>query len=189
MKSVLIPLLACIAGLSCGGACATVAAYEPFLLASPSFADNGKLDAKYAGDDKLNANCVGDNVSPPLTWSHAPPGTKSYALIEIDPEGRAGLSVVHWVAYGIPVSVTALAEGEGSQPSDKLVGGRGTRGHATYFGPCTGPGLTHHFVFTLIATDLDPKALKPGLTREELLAALASHVRGAAGIIGRYERP
>ncbi len=155
-------------------------------MTSPSFEDNGRLDVKYAGNDKRNADCVGDNVSPPLKWSNPPLGTKSFALIELDPEGRAGLSVVHWVAYGIPVSMTGFAEGEGSQSSETWVGGKGTRGHETYYGPCTARGLQHHFVFTLIATDLDPKALRPGLSRDELLTALATHVRGATGIIGRF---
>jgi hypothetical protein len=38
----------------------------------------------------------------------------------------------------------------------------------------------------LIATDLQPQALAPGLTRDELLAALKGHTNGAAGLIGRF---
>jgi hypothetical protein len=38
----------------------------------------------------------------------------------------------------------------------------------------------------LIATDLDAKALQPGMTRVELLTALNGHVLGAAGRIGRF---
>jgi len=36
-------------------------------------------------------------------------------------------------------------------------------------------------------TDLDPKALQPGLTREELAAALKDHVKGSAGLITRFK--
>jgi phosphatidylethanolamine-binding protein (PEBP) family uncharacterized protein len=59
------------------------------------------LATKNAGNIKTNPNCIGENVSPPLAWSNVPPGTKSLALIMTDPEGRGGLGVDHWVAYGI----------------------------------------------------------------------------------------
>jgi Raf kinase inhibitor-like YbhB/YbcL family protein len=159
-----------------------------FTLSSSTLEDNGKLATKNAGNDKSNPNCVGDNVSPPLAWANPPDGTKSYALIMFDPEGRAGLGVVHWVAYGIPVGVTGFVEGEVSQPSEKYVGGKSTRNLPSYFGPCTPPGDWHHYTFTLIATDLEPKALAAGMTRDELLAALAGHAKGAAGLIGRFKR-
>jgi hypothetical protein len=42
---------------------------------------------------------------------------------------------------------------------------------------------------TLIATDLDPKALQPGMTRDELFAALNGHAKGAAGLILRFRHP
>jgi Raf kinase inhibitor-like YbhB/YbcL family protein len=171
---------------------ASFAADEPttssgtFALSSPAFEDNGRLAKKFAGNDKSNPNCVGENVSPPLSWSNPPKGTKSYALTLFDPEGKAGLGVVHWIAYGIPVSVTGFAEGEASMPSPKFVGGKSTRSLPTYFGPCTPPGDWHHYTFTLIATDLDPKALQPGMTRDELLTALTGHALGAAGRVGRF---
>ena len=41
-----------------------------------------------------------------------------------DPEGRPPGGVSHWVAYGIPASVTGFAEGEVSKPRDKYVGGQ-----------------------------------------------------------------
>jgi len=58
----------------------------------------------------------------------------------VDPEGRGGLGVIDWVAYGIPASVPGFAEGEVSKPSEKYVGGKGTNGAATYLGPCTPRG-------------------------------------------------
>ena len=177
---------ALILSLGCAGA---ALAAEPFTLHSPAFADNEPLPAKFAGNNKSNPNCVGENVSPPLAWSNPPEGTKSFALMMVDPEGRGGLGVVHWVAYGIPAEVTGFAEGEVSQPSNKYVGGKSTPGLATYFGPCTPPGDWHHYTLTLIATDLDPKALAAGMTRDELMAALAGHAKGAAGLIGRFRHP
>jgi Raf kinase inhibitor-like YbhB/YbcL family protein len=162
---------------------------EAFMLTSPAYADNAPLAAKNAGDAPGNANCVGQSISPPLKWANPPDGTTSYALVLIDPEGRGGLGVVHMVTYGIPVSVTGFEEGELSKPSDKFVGGKSTMGKPVYFGPCTPPGDWHHYTFTLIATDLDPKALQPGMTRDELFAALAGHAKGGAGLVVRFRHP
>ncbi len=164
-------------------------AADPFMLRSPAFEDNGKLEKKFANNTPTNPNCVGENISPPLQWMNPPAGTVSYALLMFDPEGRGGLGVSHWVAYGIPVSVTGFAEGEVSKDSPKYVGGKSTQGVGHYSGPCTPVGDWHHYTFTLIATDLDPKALPPGLTRDELFAKLAGHTKAAAGLIGRFRHP
>lgn len=162
---------------------------EPFMLTSSAFKDGTPLQKKNAGDRKDNPNCVGENVSPPLSWSNPPAGTKSFALLMVDPEGRGGLAVIHWVAYGIPASVTGFEEGEVSKPSSKYVGGKGTQGAATYQGPCTPRGAPHHYTFTLIATDLEPTDLPPGLTRDELFAKLTGHTKGATGLVGLFGSP
>jgi hypothetical protein len=160
-----------------------------FAVTSSAFKDGTMLEKKNAGNNPKNPNCVGENVSPPLTFSNPPAGTKSYALLMVDPEGRQGLGVNHWVAYGIPVSVTGFSEGEVSKASDKYVGGKGTSGLPNYQGPCTPPATgLHHYTFTLIATDLDPKELPAGLTREELLPKLQGHTKGAAGLVGLFGR-
>ena len=160
-----------------------------FTITSSSFKDGQMLAKKNAGSNKSNPNCVGDNVSPPLSWTNVPAGTTSFALVMTDPEGR-GIGVDHWIAYGIPASVTGFAEDEVGKPSDKYVGGKGTAGQGIYLGPCTPPNQSpHHYTFILIATDLDPKALPPGLTRLELFEKLTGHVKGSTGIIGLFKNP
>ena len=165
-------------------------------LTSSQIQDNGTLAVKNACSDKQRSpNCVGENVSPPLAWSGVPEGTKSFALLLFDPEGRAPAGVSHMVVYGIPADVKGFAEGELSTPSAKFVGGKSTMEKDTYWGPGTPPNTDwHHYTFTLVATDLDPKApeLKPGMTREELAAALGagtptSHVKGSAGLVTRFK--
>jgi Raf kinase inhibitor-like YbhB/YbcL family protein len=184
-----------IALLLAGGFVAACAGQEtkpggPFSLTSSAFKDGTMLETKNAGNIKTNPNCIGENVSPPLSWSNVPAGTKSFALIMVDPEGRQGLGVNHWIAYGIPVYVTSFAEGETSQPSSKYVGGKGTAGMAHYMGPCTPPNTgMHHYTFTLVATDLEPGDLPAGLTRDELVAKLQGHTKGAAGLVGLFGRP
>jgi Raf kinase inhibitor-like YbhB/YbcL family protein len=142
-----------------------------------------------------NANCVGENVSPQLSWVNTPAGTKSFALLMVDPEGRGGAGVNHWVAYGIPASVTGFAEGEVSKPTDKYVGGKSTQGVGFYSGPCTPPAVQpHHYTFVLIATDLEPTDLAPGLTKDEVTAKIVptgspSRAKGSAGIVGLFVKP
>jgi hypothetical protein len=166
-------------------------AAEPLKLTSPQYADDAVLATKNACSDKQRSpNCVGENVSPPLAWSNPPAGTKSFALLMFDPEGRAPGGVSHMVIYGIPVNVTEFAEGEISKPSDKYVGGKNLMGKSTYTGPGTPPGTDyHHYTLTLVALDLDPKALQPGMTREQLTDAVKGHVKGSAGLILRFKHP
>ena len=189
MKTAIACLFATLVALPAFAAGDPASPGQDFVLSSSGFADNAPLARKYAGNDKSNPNCVGENISPPLAWSNPPPGTKSFALIVFDPEGRSGVGVVHWIAYGIPATATGFSEGEVSKPSPKYVGGKSTRNLPTYSGPCTPPGGWHHYTFTLIATDLEPTALQPGMTRDELLTALNGHALGAAGLIGRFRHP
>jgi Raf kinase inhibitor-like YbhB/YbcL family protein len=189
MKSAIGGLLAAgvLVLLSGGGSPATAA--EVLTLTSSAFEDNGTLAVKNACSDKQRSpNCVGENLSPPFAWKNAPEGTKSFALLLFDPEGRAPAGVSHMVLYGIPANVTGFKEGELSQPSERYVGGTNLMGAHTYWGPGTPPNTDwHHYTFTLIATDLDPKALQPGLTREELATALKDHVKASAGLVSRFK--
>jgi Raf kinase inhibitor-like YbhB/YbcL family protein len=170
-------------------------AQTPFTLSSTTFKDGQLMPRKVANSNPANPNCVGENVSPQLSWTGVPEGTKSFAILMEDPEGRGGAGVHHWVAYGIPATVTSFAEGEVSKTSDKYVGGKSTQGVPNYSGPCTPPGSPHHYTFILIATDLDPKELPAGLTREELQAKIvppapaASRAKGTAGLVGLFVKP
>jgi Raf kinase inhibitor-like YbhB/YbcL family protein len=188
-----VPLATALAGcgllLSCAlpGAGSSEPPRTGFTLESPGHADNAMLTRRYAGKNPVNPNCLGDNVSPVLAWSRAPAGTKSFAILMDDQAGRAGLGVNHWVAYGMAPTLTGLAEGDASAPSQKFVAGKNTPGLDVYLGPCPPRGnAPQHYVFTLIATTLEPDALRPGLTRAELLDALRGKALGAGSLVLRY---
>ena len=68
-----------------------------FTLSSTSFKDGERLATKMAGNNKSNPNCVGENVSPALAWSNPPDGTKSFAILMFDIDGRPPGGVSHWV--------------------------------------------------------------------------------------------
>jgi hypothetical protein len=169
-----------------------------FELSSKTFKDGQMMPTKVANSKANapnNANCVGENVSPELSWVNPPEGTKSFAFLMIDPEGRGGAGVNHWVAYGIPANVTGFAEGEVSKPSDKYVGGKSTQGVGFFSGPCTPPNVQpHHYTYVIVATDLDPKELAPGLDKDQLTGKLVpqgapSHAKGSAGMVGLFVKP
>src|ERR1043165_6405725 len=72
-------------------------------LSSSAFPNNGAIPAKYT--------CDGANVSPPLTISAVPAGTKSLALTVDDPDAPGG-SFTHWLTWNIPPSTTTIGEGQ-----------------------------------------------------------------------------
>ena len=174
------------------GACATTELIGPptaFRLSSPALPDNAMLSSQHGGDFKKNPNCLGQNVSPPLAWVHPPEKTRSYVLLMDDQSGRGGLGVNHAVLYGIPAGTASFAEGElGTPPTgNRFVPGKNTLG-LQYLGPCPPRGnAPQHYVFTLIATNLDPAALKPGMTKDEVLKALqGGKALRAASLVFRY---
>ena len=186
---------AIFAALGCAvvAACATPDAPVPataFRLTSPGLEDNALLQRKHAGNLKTNPNCLGDNVSPALAWVNVPEKARSLVLLMDDQAGRAGLGVSHMVVYGIPANVRAFAEGELSAPpkDNRFVAGRSTPGPTGYFGPCPPRGnAPQHYVMTLIATDLEPSALAPGLGKDEVLKALqGGRALRAASLAFRY---
>jgi hypothetical protein len=173
--------------LCLGWATAGHAADKPFSVKATAFRDGGKMAQKFAGNDKQNPNCDGQNLSPALSWSNAPQGTKSFAIMMVDPDGQKGLGVNHWVAYGIPGSKTGLKEGEASAPTPDIVGGANTQNTGLYAGPCPPHGLRpHHYIITLVATDLDPGALQAGMTRDALMVALKGHALASITTVGTY---
>src|ERR1700761_1277857 len=74
--------------------------------------------------DAYNLNsfgCTGGNTSPPLAWSGAPAGTKSFVLTLYDPDDHDNPSGWwHWVVYDIPANVSSFATGAGAEHSTKL---------------------------------------------------------------------
>ena len=150
-----------------------------FILLSTAFKDEEEIPRKYI--------CDGEDLSPPLKWSGAPPETKSYVLIVYDPDAPKGI-FYHWLLYNIPPDLTSLPEGvpKGGETPYGLQG-INDFGALGYGGPCPPPGSTHHYVFILLA--LDTKlGIKAGATINDLLKALDGHVLAYAKLVGTYGR-
>jgi hypothetical protein len=186
-----IPAVITIALLALPAAAATKAKPKPealFTLTSPALKDDGILPVKYAGNN-CGGGGPGKNVSLPLAWSNAPPSTKSFALIMIDPDGGRGLGSVHWVAYNVPAARKSIKEREGNTTVKDITEGKNSRGGTGYTGPCGPPAdAPHHYVIQLLALDLAPGFLQPGLDRDGLLKMINGHSLGPASIVVRYHR-
>ena len=74
-------------------------------VTSTTFKADGPIPAKCA-----YSPCGGQNVSPQLSWSNVPEGTKSFVLICFDPDAPTGSGFYHWTVANIPASVTSMAE-------------------------------------------------------------------------------
>jgi len=161
-----------------------------FELTSPDFADNGMLAEANAGvGTSLRGPwaCGGQNISPALTWSHAPAGTQSFAVLMDDPDAASGRGGNHWITYDIPASAQGLARGDADK-SGKFVSGNSGNGMA-YHGACAEPGAkAHHFIFFVYALDIGLGKLKGGLTKAELVREIQGHNLAEASLMGRYQR-
>jgi Raf kinase inhibitor-like YbhB/YbcL family protein len=148
-------------------------------LTSTAFQNRGAIPARYTGE--------GEDVSPALSWSGAPEGTQSFAVICHDPDaplvkpGTYGF--VHWVLYNLPGNTTGLDEG-----TSQGTAGANDFGGTGYGGPMPPEGHdTHHYFFWVLALDkqLD---LEPGLTLWQLLEKVEPHLLGMNRLVGTYKR-
>ena len=118
-----------------------------------------------------------------------PASTKSFAITMYDPAARGGMGFVHWVAYDIPGDKKGLKEGEANSTTG-FVGGKNGAGEGTWRGPCAPlTDYPHPYTITLVATDIALGTLKPGMTRDELGAALQGHALGTTTFIAREAKP
>lgn len=150
-----------------------------FELTSSAFSQNGMIPSQYT--------CDGKDISPALKWNDPPQGTKSFALINDDPDAPMG-TWVHWVIFNIPIGDRELKED--MPPDAELKNGarQGITdfGRIGYGGPCPPTG-THRYFFKLYALDTLLN-LPSGCTKAQLLNAMKGHLLSEAQLIGKYKR-
>jgi Raf kinase inhibitor-like YbhB/YbcL family protein len=148
-------------------------------ITSSAFAEGGMIPRAYTCDDK--------DVSPDLSWTGIPGGTKTLALICDDPDAPVG-TWVHWVLFNIPPAETGLAAEIAPDP----ILGNGARhgtndfGRLGYGGPCP-PGGTHRYFFKLYALDIELD-LDSGATKARLEEAMQGHILAEGQLMGKYSR-
>jgi Raf kinase inhibitor-like YbhB/YbcL family protein len=180
-----VPAVLLAVALGSSGCAHSSGASSGLELASNSFAAEGTLPDSTV----LNGlDCHGANESPELHWSGAPAGTKSFALILDDYEARGGDGFIHWVAYDIPATATALAANAGS--TEPAIAGGGKNAYndflrRKYDGPCPPEGAPHRYRFTIYALDL-PSIDDAGtpMTWRKLRFIIHDHVLAQASLTG-----
>jgi Raf kinase inhibitor-like YbhB/YbcL family protein len=149
-------------------------------LTSTAFREGETVPKQYTGDGK--------DTSPPLAWTDAPAGTKSFALICDDPDAPRG-AWDHWVLFNLPAESRGLEEGVPTTeklPTGARQGKNGW-GKIGYGGPAPPRGKPHRYFFKLYALDaaLD---LPAGATKQQLTDAMQEHVLAEAHLMGAYAR-
>ncbi len=143
-------------------------------LKSDAFANGQSIPVKYS--------CRGNNISPALTWSNAPAGTQSYALIVDDPDAPMG-TWVHWVVYNISSNTTSFEE---NADTSAVSVGKNSSGNMHYDGPCP-PSGTHRYFFKLYALD-SKLSLSPGASKEQLLNSMKGHILAQGELMGTFSK-
>ncbi len=151
-------------------------------LTSSAFKPGDTIPSKYT--------CEGDDVSPPLVIDGVPEGTKSLALLIVDPDApdpKAPTRVwAHWLVYNLPPDTKGLPENASRTGLPKgAVTGLNDWKQASYGGPCPPIGR-HRYFHKLYALDTTLPA--KALTKAELEAAMKGHVVAQAELMGTYQK-
>ena len=162
------------------------------VLASESFNDGDYLANDHVLSEAYGFGCAGGNLSPQLSWSGAPEGTKSFALTCFDPDAPTGSGFWHWVAVNIPADVTSLVLGAGSADGSMPAGALQTRtdfGAPGYGGPCPPEGdHPHRYLFSLHAVGLDSLPVEADTSAAVVGFMLNFNTLAKATLMGLYKR-
>ena len=168
-----------------------------FLPAVPSFS----LTSTDVKDGETLANpqvsgilgAGGKDVSPQLTWSGFPPGTKSFAVTIYDPDAPTASGFWHWAVFNIPVDVTSLESDAGNPSAKKLpakaVTLKNDGGAPRYVGAAPPAGHGPHRYFVCVhAVDVESLDVGPDSAPAILGFNLFSHTLARAFITPTYEQ-
>jgi Raf kinase inhibitor-like YbhB/YbcL family protein len=152
-------------------------------VTSTAFAPGGEIPAIYT--------CEGKDISPPIAWSGAPSGTRSFALIVDDPDApdpsAPRMTWVHWVLYNIAPTVNGLPEAVRSgAPLADAREGLNDWGRTGYGGPCPPIGR-HRYFHKIYALDTVLPDLEPP-SKAALEKAMKGHILAQATLIGTYQK-
>lgn len=151
-----------------------------FELKSRAFPADGMIPRRHT--------CDGEDLSPPLAWSGAPPGTKSFAITCADPDAPAG-TWHHWAAFDIPQSMASLPEHVPAEGQGTIRQAFNDFRRKGYGGPCPPPGHgVHHYHFTLFALKVEKLPLAESVRCPDVVREARANALAEAELVGRYRR-
>ena len=147
------------------------------------------------------SSCSDKDISVPITWSQAPEGTVSIAIV-LESNQNPGAPWSHWVMWGVPADAVGLpadiAKGH-EAPSVGPAARQGTNddGNVGWNGPCPpevrqqwtsgGPleDPVKQYTFRVFALDAEI-TLGPEATKDDLLKAIDGKIIGAGEAVGEH---
>lgn len=159
---------------------------ESFTLASET------LKGQLTKSQEFNGfGCSGENISPELHWTHAPKGTKSFAITVYDPDAPTGSGWWHWLIVNIPADtnkIAANASVEKKLPKGALETTT-DYGQAGFGGACPPEGdKAHRYVFTVHALDVENLPVQADTKSAVVGFMINKHTIQKASLISYYQR-
>jgi hypothetical protein len=166
-----------------------------FELNSPDLVPGQPFPEKFSFN---GLGCTGQNISPALTWSNPPEGTKSFALMVHDPDAQTGgAGIWHWVVINIPATANSIEQGAGTGDGAKLPPGSrqinndylGFINSPGWGGPCPPKGgKPHAYNFTLYALKAEKLNLPPNASASQAGFVINLNALGKANMAITYGR-
>jgi Raf kinase inhibitor-like YbhB/YbcL family protein len=156
-----------------------------FTVTSTDVADGTQLPMSAVHD-----SAGGQNVSPQLSWSGAPEGTRSFVVTCFDPDAPIPGGFWHWIAVNLPASTTELAAGAGKDDASLPGDGfhvRNDMSARAYAGSAPPPGdQVHRYYFVVHAVDVDALEVDENASAAVVSFNLAFHTLARAIITPTY---
>lgn len=155
-------------------------------LRSSAFEDGAVIPRQFTGE--------GEDLSPPLDWSEAPAGARSFVILCEDPDAPSG-AWHHWAAYDIPPGRTNLPAGAARAPGrpsgvvPDFQQARNDFGRPGYGGPYPPrSGGPHRYCFRLLALSTGHLGVRKDPSCPQVEREARRHLLAEAVLVGLYER-
>ncbi len=157
---------------------------DAITVTSSLFEDGGTLPRRAA-----HPAVGGDNISPDLSWSGLPEGTRSVAVTCYDPDAPTTVGFVHWVLFDLPADTTSLPAGAGAagaNPPGSVLGFTDW-GESAYGGMAPPAGdEPHHYQFTVYALNVESLGLDATTTYAKFRFMTRDKTLADGTITGRF---
>jgi len=137
--------------------------------------------------------CIGENISPELSWQNAPEGTKSFAVTVYDKDAPTGSGWWHWVVFNMDGKTSGLEQNAGNPKANLLpknaVQSITDFGQTGFGGACPPKDdKAHQYVFTVHALNVDKLELNENTSPALVGYMLNIHTIEKASVVSYYSR-